>query len=184
MGMASKVCSVILRLLELISAAVVAGLVGEYLHFVDQANASANSKMVYTVALAGISLVVCLICMVPLNILFYGFLLDAALFVMWMTAFGLLVNVSKSSLSCFLEDFQQEMLNKKQLGNGGCDSYWYWSSWGWYYGGWYSYPFPADVNQSLVGTAACGKWRATIAWSFIGGWCWLLSAFLVRYFYL
>jgi len=160
MGTASKVCSVILRVGELVSAAIVAGLLGEYLHYVSDAHDSAGSRIIYTVALAGISLVVCLVCMAPVDILFYGFLLDGALFVMWMTAFGLLVNLS---------------------GNGGCNSTWYWTRWGWFWGGWYAVPVPNQVNQSLVGTSSCGSWRATIAWSFIGGWCWFLSACLGTY---
>ena len=94
MGGASKFVSVVLRVLELISASIVAGLVGEYLHHVHQAHDSPGSRMVYTVTLAGISIVVALVCMIPLRILFYGFLLDAALFIMWMTAFGLLDGVS------------------------------------------------------------------------------------------
>jgi hypothetical protein len=79
--------------MELVSAAVVAGLVGEYLHFVSDAHARAEPKMVYAVVLAGISLIVCIVCMIPFDFTFYGFVLDAILFIMWMTAFGLLVNV-------------------------------------------------------------------------------------------
>ena len=102
MGTGSKVASVFLRVLELSSAAIVAGLVGQYLHYVSNAHDAANSRFVYTVTLAGISIVVSLVCMIPLNYAFYGFLLDAALFVMWMTAFGLLVNVSFISISLSL----------------------------------------------------------------------------------
>jgi hypothetical protein len=94
MGTGSKIASVTFRIFELISAAVVAGLVGEYLHHESNAHARAEPRLVYTIALAGISLVVCLICMIPLKFAFYGFVLDAILFIMWMTAFGLLVNVS------------------------------------------------------------------------------------------
>jgi len=159
MGTGSKVASVFLRVLELSSAAIVAGLVGQYLHYVSNAHDAANSRFVYTVTLAGISIVVSLVCMIPLNYAFYGFLLDAALFVMWMTAFGLLVNLTAS---------------------GGCNSYWYWSSWGYYWGRYYYTPV-VNLNQSIVGTAACGKWRATLAWSFIGGWCWFISAIIGAY---
>lgn len=51
MGRASKMTSVFLRVMELISAAVVAGLVGEYLHYVSNAHGAANSRMVYTEAI-------------------------------------------------------------------------------------------------------------------------------------
>lgn len=99
MGGGSRIASVFLRAMELISASIVAGLVGAYLHNVSNAHDHANSKLVYTVALAGISILVSLVCIVPLDPMFYGFLLDAALFVMWMTAFGLQVGVSFVSSS-------------------------------------------------------------------------------------
>lgn len=94
MGTGSKTASVFLRVFELISAAIVAGLVGEYLHYVSDAHAHAESRLVYTVSLAGISLIVCLVCMIPFNFAFYGFVLDFILFIMWMTSFGLLIDVS------------------------------------------------------------------------------------------
>jgi len=159
MGTGSQVASVTLRLFELISGAVVAGLVGEYLHYVDNAHDSPNSRMVYAVAIAGISIVASMVLMPPLKYSFYFFALDFALFICWMVAFGLLVNLS---------------------GSGSCNSYWYWSSWGYYWGGYYHDPI-SQVNQALVGTQACGKWRATIAWSFIGGFCWLLNSFVGFY---
>jgi hypothetical protein len=99
MGTGSKVVSVFLRLGELCSAAIVAAFVGEYLHYVGNAHDHANSRMIYTISLAGISLVISLVCLIPLDVLFFGFLLDAALFLMWMTAFGLLINVSSSFMS-------------------------------------------------------------------------------------
>ncbi len=94
MGIASKVTSVVFRLLEVISAAVVAGMVGQYLHYVSQAHDKAIPEMIYAVVLAGISLIVALVCMPPLRYAFWGFVLDACLFICWMTAFGLLVSVS------------------------------------------------------------------------------------------
>jgi hypothetical protein len=110
MGGGSKVVSVFLRVLELCSAAIVAGLVGEYLHNISNAHVHANSRMLYTVTLAGISIIVALVCMIPLNVLFYGFLLDAALFVMWMTAFGLLVGVS---FIFFPQSLTNDLYNKR-----------------------------------------------------------------------
>jgi len=158
MGTGSKVVSVFLRLGELCSAAIVAGLVGEYLHYVSNAHDHAPSRMVYTIALAGISMIVALVCIIPLEVLFFGFILDAALFVMWMVSFGLLANLT---------------------GSGGCNSGWYYSSWGYYWGGWYT--FPTYPGGSVIGTTACGKWRATLAWTFIGGIIWLASAILGAY---
>jgi len=157
MGIASQITSLILRAIELTSASIVAGLVGAYLHFVSEAGADANDRFVYTIAIAGISIVFSILFMPPLKYSFYGFPLDFALFICWMVAFGLLVNLTVSN---------------------SCGSIWYWRDWGYYWGGYYWY-IPIDqANAVLVGTAACSKWRATLAWSFIGGWFWFSSAAL------
>lgn len=94
MGTASKVTSVCLRIGELICASVVAGILGHYLYLLDQANANANDRIVYTVALAGISIAFSIILMPPFKYAFWAFPLDYALFIMWIVAFGLLVDVS------------------------------------------------------------------------------------------
>ncbi|PVH70097.1 hypothetical protein DL98DRAFT_578024, partial [Cadophora sp. DSE1049] len=96
MGAASKTCSVILRFLELSSAAIVAGLVGQYLHYLDTADVHANSRIVYAEVISGISILFSLIFMPPLRYSFYGFLIDFALFIYWMVAFGLMANVTAS----------------------------------------------------------------------------------------
>lgn len=93
MGAGSRVTSVFFHVFEIICAAVVAGTVGWYLHAVDNAGAHVNSRLVYTQATAGISLFLSLILIVPLRYSFLAFPLNFILFVMWMVAFGLLVNV-------------------------------------------------------------------------------------------
>ena len=70
MGGASQGLSVFGGFTELISAAVVAGLVGEYLHYFANAGAHAEFKMVYTVAIAGISLVAFVVFFRPLKYYF------------------------------------------------------------------------------------------------------------------
>src|SRR3984957_10131692 len=97
MGLASQITSVVFRAMELISASIIAGLVGAYLHFVSEAHADASGRLVYTVSIAGISIFFSIFLMPPLKYSFYGFPLDFALFVCWMVAFGLLVNVCISS---------------------------------------------------------------------------------------
>ncbi|KAH9206223.1 hypothetical protein DL95DRAFT_375509 [Leptodontidium sp. 2 PMI_412] len=160
MGTASKTCSVILRLSELISAAVVAGIVGRYLYLLSSANAHASSRIIYAVVIAGIAILASLILLPPLKYSFYCLGLDFTLFICWMVAFGLLCNLTIS---------------------GGCGSFWYWNSWGYYWGRyWYTIP-QSSITQSVVGRAGCSEWRATLAFSFIGGWCWLLSGFLGIY---
>lgn len=93
MGIASKITSVVFRAMELISAAIVAGLLGTYLHYVSEAHAHASDRIVYTISIAGISIFFSLLFMPPLKYSFYGFPLDFALFICWMVAFGLLINV-------------------------------------------------------------------------------------------
>ena len=94
MGSVSKGLSVFLRFFELASATIVVGLLGNYLHYVASANDHANSRIVYAVALGGISILASLLLFLPLKYSFWGFPLDFILFVMWMVAFGLLCNVS------------------------------------------------------------------------------------------
>lgn len=94
MGTASKVTSVCLRIGELICASIVAGILGHYLYLLDQANADANNRIVYAVAIAGISITFSIILILPFKYSFLAFPLDYALFICWMVAFGLLVAVS------------------------------------------------------------------------------------------
>ncbi|KAH8742632.1 hypothetical protein BGZ57DRAFT_808835 [Hyaloscypha finlandica] len=152
MGAASKTCSLILRVGELISAAIVAGVLGRYLYFLSSAHAHAGSRIIYAEVIAGISILASLVLFPPLKYSFYCFGLDFALCICWT------LTVS-----------------------GGCESYWYWDSWGYYWGRyWYTAP-RGSITQSVIGTAACSKWRATLAFSFIGGCCWLLSGILGIY---
>jgi hypothetical protein len=94
MGTASKVTSVILRILELISAVIVTAILGRYLYFLDLANVGAGSRIIYSEVIAGMSIFFSLILIPPVKYSFYAFPLDFVLFVCWMVAFGLLANVS------------------------------------------------------------------------------------------
>jgi hypothetical protein len=93
MGVASKVISVIFRVGELICAAIVAGILGRYLHLLDLADVGAGSRIIYSEVIAGLSIAFSIILMPPLMYSFVLFLLDFALFICWMVAFGLLANV-------------------------------------------------------------------------------------------
>jgi len=160
MGSGSKFCSVILRFSELASAAIVAGILGRYLAILADANIDAGSRIIYSEVIAGISLLFSIVLFPPLKYSFYCFPIDFALFICWIVAFALLCNLT---------------------GSRGCEAYWYWNYWGYYWGRyWYTVPLTA-VTQSLVGTAGCAQWRTTLAFSFIGGCCWLLSACLGVY---
>lgn len=176
---AHKFISVILRFGELVSATIVAGILGHYLWLVSQADDHANSRIVYTVAMAGISIVVSIALGIPFKYSFYCFPLDFALSICWFVAFGLLCNVS----CCFLNPLRDTRYGfnteiEQQLNSRGCTSSWYWNSWGFYWGRWWLLP-PATVTQAAVGTSSCSEWRVTLAFCFIGAMCWFVSGFLV-----
>src|SRR5690348_13496680 len=100
MGAIIKVVSSCLRIGELICAAIVAGILGHYLYLLDQAHADANERIVYTVAVAGISIFFAILLMPPFPYSFWAFPLEFALFICWMVAFGLLVDVSLFYYCC------------------------------------------------------------------------------------
>jgi hypothetical protein len=85
---------VYLRIGELICASVVAGILGHYFYRLDQADANANDRIVYTIALASISIAFSIILMLPFKYAFWTFPLDYALFRCWIVAFRLLVDGS------------------------------------------------------------------------------------------
>ncbi|KAI9812761.1 MAG: hypothetical protein M1827_004517 [Pycnora praestabilis] len=93
MPVISRFVSIGLRIGELIFAATVAGLIGHYLHAFDKAKyAWPQKRFVYTEVVAGLSMLLALIWLVPLAGGFIHWPVDLVLFVLWMTAFGLLVN--------------------------------------------------------------------------------------------
>ncbi|KFY24257.1 hypothetical protein V493_05347 [Pseudogymnoascus sp. VKM F-4281 (FW-2241)] len=154
----SRVASVFFRIMQLISAAIVAGLLGHFLHNLHEGGGgSGSSRVLYAISIAGISIFFSLLFMLPLKYQFYAFPLDLIMFILWMIAFGLLISV----------------------GSSGCNSGWYRSRWSWAWGRWYRLP-PGEASR-LTG-AGCGSWRASLAWSFIGGIFWLLSFLLGLYF--
>lgn len=106
MGTASKVVSVILRVSELICASIVTGILGHYLSILDDADIPDDNRIVYAVAIGGISIFFSLVLMPPLRYSFWAFPLDLALFICWMVAFGLLVNVSTRHLLLSPTDFK------------------------------------------------------------------------------
>lgn len=161
MGTGTKVVSVLLRFFELCSAAIIAGVVGHFIYLVNQGDGHINSKLLFTIALAGISLFFSILFIFPFRWTFWAFPLDFAIFVMWMVSFGL------------LED----------LGGGhACNAYWQWNYWGYYWGGYWTYP--NTVNEAVVNSAGCNQWRTTMAFIFLGGITWLLSSALVSSYFL
>jgi hypothetical protein len=95
MGVASKAVSVTLRALQLISAAIVAGILGRFLHLVHSGHGHFNNRLVYAITLAGLSIFFSLCLILPL-LSFLAFPLDLIMFILWMVAFGLMEGVSAS----------------------------------------------------------------------------------------
>jgi hypothetical protein len=97
MGSASKIASVCLRVGELICATIVVGILGHYLYLLDKADANANGRITYTIAIAGTSLGLSVLLMPPFKYSFWAFPVDYALFICWMVAFGLMIDVRSSA---------------------------------------------------------------------------------------
>lgn len=79
--------------MALVSSVIVAGLLGRFVAHLRQLGSNGGSKVIYTLALSGISIFFALIFLVPLKLQFWAFPFDFAMFVMWIVAFGLLTNV-------------------------------------------------------------------------------------------
>ncbi|KAI9864643.1 MAG: hypothetical protein M1813_003132 [Trichoglossum hirsutum] len=158
MGMGSKIVSVVLRFVEFSSAIIVTSILGRYLHFLDAANVGAGSRIVYATVIGGLSIFFSLILILPFKYSFYAFPLDFALFICWMVAFGLLANLTSGR---------------------SCSSFWYWNSWGYYWGGYWRTVPHNSITAATVGSVGCGQWRSILAFSFLGGICWLANAFIV-----
>jgi hypothetical protein len=94
MGKASAAAWVILRIIALVCAGVVAGIDGHYLYIVNNAGGTANGRILYVEVIAGISIALALILMVPWKYAAYAFPIDFALFICWIVAFGLMMDVS------------------------------------------------------------------------------------------
>lgn len=82
--------------MQLISAAIVAGLLGKFLHNLHQGGGVSSRRVVYAISIAGISIFFSLLFMLPLKYQFYAFPLDLIMFILWIIAFGLLANVGYS----------------------------------------------------------------------------------------
>lgn len=93
MGTFSRVLSTLSRFLALGSSIIVAGLLGRFVHHLRGSGSSGGSRIIYALALSGISIFFALLLIVPLKFQFWAFPLDFIMFVMWIVAFALLTNV-------------------------------------------------------------------------------------------
>jgi hypothetical protein len=105
-GTVSRILAVASRLMAFISSIIVCGIIGRFVRHLDVIGMNYGSKIVYVLALSGLSIFFSLILMPPFRYQFWAFPLDFAFFIMWMVAFALLANLS-----------------------GQCSNQWYWWVW-------------------------------------------------------
>ena len=91
-----RIVSIVLRLAELVFACIVAGINGDYLHKADKADASSweVGRFIYAEVVAGISIFLAIVWLVPFSGTFIHWPVDFIISVCWFAAFGLLVDVS------------------------------------------------------------------------------------------
>lgn len=95
----TRTVSLLLRIGEFAFACVVAGLIGEYLHQLDEANVWPQSKFIYTEVVAGLAIVAALLWLVPFTAHVTNWPGDLIFFILWIVAFALLVPVV-STMNC------------------------------------------------------------------------------------
>ncbi len=84
--------SILLRLAELAFAAIVAGLNGVYLHAVHNASSWQLGRFIYTEVVAGLSIFLAIIWLIPFSGSFIHWPVDFVISVAWFVSFGLLVD--------------------------------------------------------------------------------------------
>ncbi|KAJ5463037.1 hypothetical protein N7475_007981 [Penicillium sp. IBT 31633x] len=96
MPVVSRLASIILRVAEIAFAAVVAGVIGHYLAQLDNSGADVDwwpqSRWIYTEVIAGLSILLGLIWLIPFSSGFFSWPLDIIISLAWFAAFGVLVD--------------------------------------------------------------------------------------------
>ncbi|KAJ5317515.1 hypothetical protein PENANT_c036G01141 [Penicillium antarcticum] len=96
MPVISRLVSIILRVAEIAFAAVVAGIIGHYLAGVDNSSNDVDwwpqSRWIYTEVIAGLSILLGLIWLIPFSSGFFSWPLDILISFAWFAAFGVLVD--------------------------------------------------------------------------------------------
>lgn len=176
MGTISRVLSSLSRFTALVSSIIVAGLLGRFVRNLRRFGFNGGSKVIYTLALSGISIFFALILLVPLNFQFWAFPFDFAMFVMWIVAFALLTNVrlppplsTYTNLNIPLgnprtgKSREETELTPWQL-SPDCGGSWHTFVW-----------------RFAWGSNRCNIWRTILAFCFIAAMAWLFSAALGMY---
>lgn len=155
-GLAHRIITMLLRLAQLACACIVMGILARFCYQLTVAQATANSRLVYTLVIAGITIVYSVLFCAPFNILSISFPFDFVLFVTWLVAFCLLADQSHH-----------------------CNTVWFHNYWGYYWGRWWN-DRPPGVIPRYDG---CGYWKTVLAFSFIASMMHLLSFILGIYIF-
>jgi hypothetical protein len=97
-----RVVSLILRAAELVFAAIVAGVNGEYLHNARGASSWQLGRFIYTEVVAALAMLFSLLLLIPFSSTFIHWPLDIFISINWWIAFGLLVDVSHSLIFIYI----------------------------------------------------------------------------------
>jgi hypothetical protein len=100
MGSASKVISGCLRVVEFGCACIITGILAKFFYFLNMGNGGKDSRLLFALSMAIISIVFSIVLLPPLAFSFYAFPLDIALFICWIVCFALLEDVSISTHPC------------------------------------------------------------------------------------
>ncbi|KAF9894555.1 hypothetical protein FE257_006440 [Aspergillus nanangensis] len=92
MPVISRLVSIVLRVVEIVCAAIVAGIVGYYLHSIDHVDAWPKARWIYTEVIAAFSIVFGVIWLIPFSSGFFSWPLDVLISLAWFAAFGLQVD--------------------------------------------------------------------------------------------
>jgi hypothetical protein len=92
MPVVSRLVSIVLRVAEIAFAAVVAGIIGYYLHQFSDIDAWPQARWIYTEVVAGLSILLGLIWLIPFSSGFFSWPFDVVISFAWFAAFGILVD--------------------------------------------------------------------------------------------
>lgn len=92
MPVVSRLVSIPLRIAEIAFAAVVAGIIGHYLASFSDIDTWAQARWIYTEVIAGLSILLGLIWLIPFSSGFFSWPWDILISFAWFAAFGILVD--------------------------------------------------------------------------------------------
>lgn len=98
MGTAHKVLSACLRVFEFCCSGIILGLLARFFYLLDQLDGPLDSRLIFALSMASISVFFSIVLAPPVTYSFYCFPIDLALFVCWLTCYCLLQEVSETRL--------------------------------------------------------------------------------------